>query len=82
MLTIQHAHSPVYATADGATISLQVKFEEFAEELPFGANAHDPMPHGVELYNRSVAGEFGEIGQYTGPDLDQSQPTVQGAQDL
>ena len=83
MLTIQSAHSPVYATADGTTISLQVKFEEFNEELPFGATPHDPMPYGVELFNRAVAGEFGEIGVFVDPNVaTEPQPTTTGAQTL
>ena len=77
MLTIEYAKDPAYADADGTCVSLTVKFAEFAEELPFGATPRDPMPYGVELYNRAVAGEFGEIAP---PDM--PQPTTEGAQVL
>ena len=80
MVTIESATNPVYATSDGTCITLQVKFEEFAEAMPFGATPYDPMPYGVELYNRAIAGEFGAIAPYTGPELEQ--PTTQGAQTL
>ena len=67
MLTIQYVKDPQWASEDGKIISLTVKFEEFAEELPFGATSFDPMPYGVELYNRAVAGEFGEIKMFVPP---------------
>ena len=79
MLTIEYAHSPVYDNAEGTNITLQVKFEEFAEELPFGATPYDPMPYGVELYNNALAGMYGPIAPYVPPP---PQPTVEGAQSL
>jgi hypothetical protein len=83
MLTIVSAKNPAYATADGSCISLMVKFEEFEEELPFGATPHDPHPYGVELYNRALVGEFGPIAPFVEPMVaTQPQPTTQGAQTL
>lgn len=67
MLTIQYAKDPVYSSEDGQIIDLAVKFVEFAEEMHFGATPYDPMPYGVELYNRAVAGEFGPIAPYVAP---------------
>jgi hypothetical protein len=67
MLTIQSATNPVYANADGTMISLQVKFAEFDEAMPFGAASYDVMPYGVELYSRALAGEFGPIAAYVPP---------------
>lgn len=67
MLTIQYAKDPVYSSADGQIIDLKVKFYEFAEEMGFGATPYDPMPYGVELYNRAVTGEFGPIAPYVAP---------------
>jgi hypothetical protein len=80
MLTIEFAANPVYANAESTCIVLQVKFEEFNEVMPFGATPYDPMPYGIELYNRALAGEFGEIASYVGPELEQ--PTTTGAQTL
>jgi hypothetical protein len=67
MLTVQYAKNPVYLNEEKTFINLIVKFEEFAEEMPFGASSNDPEPHGVDLYNRAVAGEFGEVAPYVPP---------------
>jgi hypothetical protein len=64
MLTIESATNPEYSTADGSYIVLQVKFAEFDEIMPFGATPYDPHAYGVELYNRALAGEFGQIAGY------------------
>lgn len=44
-----------------------VKFEEMAEELPFGATPYDVMPYGVELCHRAKAGEFGTVAPFVAP---------------
>lgn len=82
MLTIQSAHSPSWADAEGVTITLMVKFEEFEEEHPFGANDHDPMPYGRELFARAKAGEFGPIAPFPVVEPSPNQPQTQGAQTL
>jgi hypothetical protein len=88
MLTVQYAKKPVFSNAQQTLISLVVKFEEFDEELPFTADPTDCVAHGVEIFNRALAGEFGRVGAYTPPPIDeqgnatQSQPTVDGAQTL
>jgi hypothetical protein len=64
MLTVDSATNPCYANIDGTCISLEVKFAEFDEVMPFGATPHDPMPYGVELFNRAIAGEFGPIAPF------------------
>lgn len=82
-LTFEYAKNPVYADESGESISLIVKFAEFDQELPFGATSHDPMPHGVEIYKRAKAGEFGEIAPFVDPMLaTQPQPATTGAQTL
>jgi hypothetical protein len=72
MITIEYAKSPKYCSEDGQTISLVVKFYEFAEEMEFGATPFDPMPYGVELYNNALAGNYGSIAPYVPPNADQS----------
>lgn len=81
MLTIEYANRPEYANADGTCVLLMVKFEEFAEVLPFGATPNDPMPYGVELYNNALAGMYGPIAPYV-PPPEPEQPITQGAQTL
>jgi hypothetical protein len=41
------------------------------EVLPFTANQNDPEPSGREIFDRCLAGEFGEIAEYVPP----SEPT-------
>ena len=67
MLTFEYAKDPVYLNAEGTAIRLIVKWEEFTEEMPFGAASYDDEPWGVDLYNRAIAGEFGEIAPYVPP---------------
>jgi hypothetical protein len=61
MLTLQYAKNPIWQSDN--EIVLTVKFEEFNEEMPFLATSFDPEPHGVDLYNRAKAGEFGAIAK-------------------
>lgn len=81
MLTIEFATNPIYATQDNTCITLQVKFVEFEDIMPFGATPYDPMPYGVELYNLAVAGEFGVIEPFAIP-ANAIQPTTTGSQTL
>jgi hypothetical protein len=81
MLTIESATNPIYGNAEGTNITLQVKFAEFNEVLPFAATSYDSMSYGVELYNRAKAGEFGPVGAYVAPP-EIVQPTTEGAQTL
>ena len=43
------------------------------EPVPFTASPDDSAPHGVELYNRAMAGEFGSIAPYVEPPVTQAQ---------
>ena len=64
MFTLKYAKDPIWSDATGNAIRLTVRFEEINEDLPFNATSYDPEPHGVDLYNRAKAGEFGEIAPY------------------
>jgi len=64
MFTLEYANTPVYGNAEGTSIHLIVKWAEFNKEMPFAATSYDSMPHGVDLYNRAKAGEFGEVATY------------------
>lgn len=88
MLTIENATNLVFANEAHTTVTMDVKFAEFSEALPFTATPYDIEAHGVELYNRAIAGDFGAIGEYVPPPIDlrgdatQPQPVVEGAQTL
>lgn len=67
MFTLQYAKDPVWNDAEGTAILLTVKWEEFNEEMPFGATSYDTEPWGVDLFNRAKAGEFGEVAPFVAP---------------
>jgi hypothetical protein len=49
-------------------IDCEVNFNHLQEEfVPFTAAATDTMNHGVEIFQRCVAGEFGIIAEYVAP---------------
>ena len=81
MFTLEYANTPVYGNVEGTNIQLIVKWEEFNKEMPFSATSYDTMPHGVALYSRAKAGEFGEIAPYVAP-LEEEQPVTTGSQNL
>lgn len=67
MFTLEYAKDPIWADATGNAITLLVKWAEFNEEHPFNATNYDSEQHGVDLYNRAVAGEFGVVASYVPP---------------
>jgi hypothetical protein len=83
MFTLEYAKDPVWNDDTGQSILLTVKWAEFNREMPFSADSYDSMPHGVDLYNRAKAGEFGEITPYVAPPVSaNNQPVTTGSQDL
>lgn len=52
---------PKWIDAAQTGIFLTVLFGGFKDAIPFVASPSDPEPHGIELYNRAIAGEFGVI---------------------
>lgn len=63
------AQNPQWGNAEHTIIEVEAKWEHLENEgyLPFLANPNDIEAHGVDLYNRCVAGEFGEIAEYVAP---------------
>ena len=89
MLTIEYIRNPVFSNAEGTAIDCLIKFAEFAEEHPFNATSYDSMEHGRQAYERLMAGEFGEIGEFVeylpipvSANTVNNQPTTTGSQDL
>lgn len=80
MFTLEYAKEPKYISADRQQVWMIVKWVEFNEELPFNATSYDCEAHGVDLYNRAVAGEFGTIDEYV--QSEPVQPVASGTQDL
>lgn len=66
--TINSARNPKWAHYDHRAINLEVDFDELDEEyVEFTAHPDDIVSWGPELYNRAVAGEFGEIAEFEVP---------------
>ena len=63
------AQNPQWGNAEHTLIEVEAKWQHLESEgyLPFGATADDVEAHGVDLYNRCVAGEFGTIAEYVAP---------------
>jgi len=79
MFTLISATNPIYKSEDQQQINLTVEFAEFPNEpMQFNATSFDTEPHGVDLYNRAKAGEFGEVGAYVAPVI--TQPNTTGTQ--
>lgn len=66
--TVNSARNPQWANTAQTAINLEVDFDELDEQyVPFTATSYDSMDYGVDIYNRAVAGEFGEIADFVAP---------------
>lgn len=63
---VKSARDPYYPFDNTDYINLIVDFEEKGE-LPFTAFKNDTEPHGRDLWQRAINGEFGLITPYTPP---------------
>jgi len=62
--TINSARNPRWGDYDKTYILLEVDFDELDEVyVEFCARSDDIYPWGPELFNRAVAGEFGEVAE-------------------
>jgi hypothetical protein len=69
-LTLKSARDPSWSNAEHSAIDLLVIFNETAPiigETPFTARPDDIEPHGVLLFEKASAGEFGEVAPYQPP---------------
>jgi hypothetical protein len=58
---------PKWNAADRSSINCLATFEHLPREMPFTAAPYDCEPHGREIYQRIIAGEFGEIAPFESP---------------
>jgi len=67
--TINDARNPRWADFKKTSIDLEVDFDELDEVyVPFNAHPNDIVSWGPDLYNRALAGEFGEIAEWEIPE--------------
>lgn len=78
MFTIEYVKNLYWADAEHSMFGCTVKYAEFDEELPAGINATDPYAHINEIWTKGIAGEYGEIAEYTPTPNDQ--PVTSGTQ--
>lgn len=66
--TVNDARNPRWDDPDHTKLVLEVDFDELDEVyVEFCASPDDSQSYGVDLYNRAIAGEFGEISAYVAP---------------
>ena len=63
-MNLEYASGCRYANEGHTSISMTVKFSHIPEDVPFTASIDDVEPHGVEIYNRAINGDFGPIAEY------------------
>jgi len=68
-MQVEFVDNPVWADAEHTMINALVKWAHLSEAHPFAACASDCEAHGRELFQRLVAGEFGEVAEYSAPVL-------------
>jgi hypothetical protein len=61
------AQNPEWANSEKTRIEVQAKWQHLESEgyLQFSADPNDTEAHGVDLYDRCVAEEFGTVADYT-----------------
>lgn len=84
MFTIEYAKDLRWVNSEHTTFDCVVKFLEFDQEMPFACLQSDKYAHSKELWQRAVAGEFGDIAEYVEyvSVATEPQPAVDGAQTL
>lgn len=60
--------NPQWANAEHTAINCDVDFDDLSEELvPFTAVASGDYEHSHQIFAECVAGQYGEIAEYTPP---------------
>jgi hypothetical protein len=65
-MNITNPRNLIWSDESGDSVDLIVDIEGVGE-APFTASKNDPEPHGRELFERAVSGEFGAIQDYVPP---------------
>jgi hypothetical protein len=66
MMKYTNATNPQWFNAEHTSIYLLVDFEDLGV-LPFSATMSDCEAHGREIFERAIAGEFGEVAPFVEP---------------
>lgn len=63
-VTYRSVRDPRWVNAEHNAIDCMVKFDHIDEDVPFTATPYDVESHGVEIFERCAAGEFGPVAEY------------------
>jgi hypothetical protein len=79
--------NPKWGNSEHTMIDCEVNFNHLPEDfVPFMANPLDHMEYSKTIFDECVAGQYGEIAEYTPPTPDPAplayQPATQGTQTL
>lgn len=72
--TYTSVRDPRWAAADHSAINCIVKFDHLKQEVEFTANPKDDEPHGREIFQKCVAGEYGPVGEFRPDDIRGPEP--------
>lgn len=66
--------NPKWADQAKTKINCEVNFKHIQDEewTPFTADPQDYMPYSKEIFDRAVAGEFGEVAEPDAPIIDET----------
>lgn len=62
---IANIRNPRYSAADNSLVDVTCELN--GETIDFTASPNDTTDHGLDIYERAVAGEFGSIAAYVAP---------------
>jgi hypothetical protein len=86
MFTIESVTNLKWVDPEHTNFTCDVKYVEFDEVHPSGANPTDPYAHIQELWIKGIAGEFGVIAEceflVTPSVVQKEQPVTTGAQTM
>lgn len=69
MRTVVTARNPKWGDSAQTFIDVEVNFEELPEQwVMFTATPYDSEPHGVQIYNNCINGDYGAIQSWTVPE--------------
>lgn len=70
-IQIIEAKNPVWRNIERTLVDVEVRFSHFPEWAPFTAMDGSGEEHTQEVWDRVIAGEFGEIAEYIPPTPEQ-----------
>lgn len=65
MIEYTNVKNLLWLNEEKTAIGCLVIFPSISEDfIPFAASSYDTTDHGIEIFNRAILGEFGDIQEY------------------